>query len=211
MFALWWTTKERLQETKRQVRCKQDTFQTGLFGYSAIRYFGRCYDSGEHIQQLKSNLEIRNFRAHLQNACKIRLLLITAWGSKNQSSRLMSHRTQERAQKNDHFTLIFAYTAATEWLLSLSRSPLCSLSRKDWYFSLFFFCRQIGGQLRQWFLNLGSSEPLGFDGVVSKVRWRSSETWIKAWLYHSKLTMVTFGKNGVRQMLGKLRKSLACL
>jgi len=41
-------------------------------------------------------------------------------------------------------------------------------------------------------LNLGSIEPLGFDGAVSGVRRRSSETWLKAWLYRSKLTMGIF-------------------
>jgi len=41
-------------------------------------------------------------------------------------------------------------------------------------------------------LNLGPIEPLGFDGTISGVRRRSSETWLKAWLYHSKLTMITF-------------------
>jgi len=35
------------------------------------------------------------------------------------------------------------------------------------------------------FLNQGSIEPLGFDGAVSGVRGRSSETWLKAWLYHN--------------------------
>jgi len=40
-------------------------------------------------------------------------------------------------------------------------------------------------------LNLGSIEPLGFDGAVLGVRGKPSETWPKAWLYHSKKTMVT--------------------
>ena len=32
-------------------------------------------------------------------------------------------------------------------------------------------------------LNLGAIKPLGFDGAVSGVRRRSSETWLKAWDY----------------------------
>jgi len=31
----------------------------------------------------------------------------------------------------------------------------------------------------------GSIEPLGFHGVISGVRRRSSETWLKAYLHHS--------------------------
>ena len=40
-------------------------------------------------------------------------------------------------------------------------------------------------------LNLGSIEPLGIDGVVSGFN-KGQLKHDKAWLYHSKLTIVTF-------------------
>ena len=54
-------------------------------------------------------------------------------------------------------------------------------------------------------LKLGSIEPLGFDGLVSGVRRRSSET------CNPFLLSVILGKNGVRQNLGKLHKGSVCL
>jgi len=54
-------------------------------------------------------------------------------------------------------------------------------------------------------LKLGPIEPLGFDGTVSGVRRRSSET------CHPYLLSVALGTNGVRQKLGKLRKGSVCL
>jgi len=53
--------------------------------------------------------------------------------------------------------------------------------------------------LKPVFLNLGSIEPLGFDGAVSGVRRRSSETC-------NPVFSVVFEKNGVRQKLGIPRK-----
>ena len=48
-------------------------------------------------------------------------------------------------------------------------------------------------------LNLGSIEPPGFDWACSRFRRRSSETWMKAWLCHSKFllywTKMGFDKN----------------
>jgi len=54
-------------------------------------------------------------------------------------------------------------------------------------------------------LNLGSIEPLGFDGAVSRVRRRSSD------FSNPFLLSVTLDKNGVRQNLGKLRNVSECL
>jgi len=62
--------------------------------------------------------------------------------------------------------------------------------------------------LRTWVLILGSIPDFcvpGFDGAVSGVRRRSTET------CNPFLLSVTMGKNGVRQKFGKLRKVLACL
>jgi len=77
--------------------------------------------------------------------------------------------------------------------LHVQCSSTSNVPRRRWYANKMLVSGfEIAEAVSQWFFNLGSIEPLGFDGAVSEVRRRSSETWLKVWLYHNKFYFLLY-------------------
>jgi len=154
-----------------------------MWFYRLWRHFDYCYDDWNLISIIYSNVSswgVRNLHWDVLGVCDPQLFK-KRWFKQTQSHKQACTVsisaflvTNSPANKKLFYSFISYHSTIF---------PYCEVRIYDFNFLL---------GLKSVVLNLGSIEPLGFDRAVSGVRGRSSEIWLKAWLYHIKLNMVTF-------------------